>query len=198
MTATQPPLRRRLGPEERRDGILAAARSAFATASYAEVSVPAIARQAGGSPAIVFHYFGSKEGLYAAVVEADLAHLADRQRAADQALPAGTTARDRVRTWVLARLDHVAAHARGSLAREEPTAAAGVRDRARTDDLALLTDLLQANDSARDRFALLGFLGFLDAAGAAWASAGCPEDERHPMVEASLGALEGALGDWRR
>lgn len=198
MTATRPAPRRRLGPEERRAAILAAARAAFATASYGEVGVPEVARQAGGSPAIVFHYFGSKEGLYAAVLEADLAHLADRQRAADEALPANTSARDRVRTWVLARLDHVAAHARGSLAREEPAAAAGVRDRAREADLAFLTEVLQPTDAARDRFSLLGFLGFLDAAGAAWASAGCPEDDRHPLAEAALGALQGALGDWRR
>ena len=191
-------MRRRLGPEERRAVILAAARAAFATASYAEVGVPEVARRAGGSPAIVFHYFGSKEGLYAALLEADLNDLAERQQAADAALPPTTSARDRVRTWVLAHLDHVAAHARGSLAREEPVATAAIRDRAREKDLAFLAEILQPADAVRDRFALLGFLGFLDAVGAAWASDGCPEDDRHPLVEAALGALQGGLGDWRR
>lgn len=191
-------MRRRLGPEERRAVILAAARAAFATASYAEVGVPEVARRAGGSPAIVFHYFGSKEGLYAALLEADLNDLAERQQAADAALPPNTSARDRVRTWVLAHLDHVSEHARGSAVAEEPPGAAAVRERARRDDLAVLTDLLQASDAPRDRFALLGFFGFLDAVAAAWASDGCPEDDRHPLVEAALGALQGGLGDWRR
>ena len=34
------------------------------------------------------------------------------------------------------------------------------------------------------------------AACQAWVDAGCPERDRHPLTEAALGALEGALGDW--
>jgi hypothetical protein len=29
-----------------------------------------------------------------------------------------------------------------------------------------------------------------------WASRGCPRDERGHVLETSLGALQGALGDW--
>mgnify|MGYP001599316165 CR=1 FL=1 len=198
MSATSSTPRRRLGPEERRAAILTAARRAFAAAPYAQVSVPDVARAAHGSPAIVFHYFGSKEGLYAAVLADDLAALAARQQAADEALPPHSSARDRARTWVLAHLDHVAARTTRSAPREEPPAAAETRAASRANDLAFLTGLLNPTDAARDRFALLGFLGFLDAAGAAWASHDCPEDDRHPLVDAALGALEGALGDWRR
>lgn len=187
-----------MGPEERRAAILAAARAAFARTPYAEVSVPDIARAAGGSPAIVFHYFGSKEGLYAATLAAALDELAHRQAEADAALPPNTSARDRVRTWVLAHLDHVATGSRATRTNEEPPAAAGVRQEAHQVDIAFLTGVLQPPDAPRDRFALIGFLGFLDAAGAAWAHAGCPEEDRHPLAEAALGALVGALGDWRR
>lgn len=196
--ATDPIRRRRLGPQERRAAILAAARQAFASASYSEVAVPDVARASGGSPAIVFHYFGSKEGLYAAVLEDDLAALATRQAEADAALPPNTSARDRVRTWALAHLDHLAARPTATLPSEEPAAAAGVRERARANDREFLASVLQPTGAARDRFALLGFLGFLDAVGQAWASDGSPDDDRHALVEAALGALQGALGDWRR
>ena len=196
--ATEPIRRRRLGAQERRAAILDAAREAFAAASYADVGVPEVARASGGSPAIVFHYFGSKEGLYAAVVADDLAGLATRQAETDAALPGNSSARDRVRAWVLAHLDHLAARPTATLASEEPPAAAGVRARSRADDLAFLAGVLDQTDAARDRFALLGFLGYLDAVGQAWASAGCPEDDRHPLTESALGALQGALGDWRR
>lgn len=197
MTATRP-VRRRLGAEERKAAILAAAHAAFAATPYADVSVPDVARAAGGSPAIVFHYFGSKEGLYAAVLAASLDDLARRQAEADAALPPNTSARDRVRTWVLAHLDHVADRARATRPSEEPTAAAAVRRKAHEADIAFLDAVLRAAEAARDRFALIGFLGLLDAMGAAWLQDGCPEDDRHPLVEAALGALEGALGDWRR
>lgn len=197
MTATRP-ARRRLGAEERRAAILAAAQAAFTATPYADVAVPDIAQAAGGSPAIVFHYFGSKEGLYAAALGQALEALAARQRGADEALPPNSPARDRVRTWVLTHLDHVASRERATRPSEEPAAAAATRREAHEADIAFLTEVLQPTGGARDRFALLGFLGLLDAAGAAWADDGCPEYDRHPLVEAALGALQGALGDWRR
>lgn len=43
--------------------ILAAARAAFADTGYAGTTIRAVARAAGVDPALVYHYFGSKEGL---------------------------------------------------------------------------------------------------------------------------------------
>ena len=43
--------------------ILAAARDEFATNSWAGTTIRAVARVAGVDPALVYHYFGSKEGL---------------------------------------------------------------------------------------------------------------------------------------
>ena len=48
--------------------ILAAARSAFASAGYEATSLRGIAREAGVDPALVMHYFGSKDRLFAAVM----------------------------------------------------------------------------------------------------------------------------------
>jgi AcrR family transcriptional regulator len=59
-------MRRRLDPEVRRREILRAATRSFATHSYDEVHVDAIAREAGASRALINHYFGDKRGLFLA------------------------------------------------------------------------------------------------------------------------------------
>jgi AcrR family transcriptional regulator len=194
--------RQRLDVEERREAILAAARSLYATAPYAEVSVGQIAERAGSSTALVFHYFGSKAALYAAVVEVALSDLASAQRAANDDLPEGTSARDRVRTSLLVSLDHIAGQPetwatplRGG---QEPREALDVRHHARGTDVDRLREILTPAPWARHEFALWGYFGFLDQACLHWVDAGCPEDQRYLLVDAALGALEGALGDWGR
>ena len=57
---------RRPGTPETRDAILAVARRGFATRGYEATSLRAVATEAGVDPALVIHYFGSKEGLFIA------------------------------------------------------------------------------------------------------------------------------------
>lgn len=57
---------RRRGNPETRDDILAAARRGFATRGYDATTVRAIAADAQVDPALVIHYFGTKEALFAA------------------------------------------------------------------------------------------------------------------------------------
>jgi AcrR family transcriptional regulator len=64
--------RRRLSPAARRESILAAARVVFIANDYADASMDAVAKQAGVTTGLVNHYFGTKRGLYLAVIE-DLA-----------------------------------------------------------------------------------------------------------------------------
>jgi AcrR family transcriptional regulator len=59
---------RRPGNPETRDVILAAARRGFATRGYDATSVRAIATDAQVDPALVIHYFGTKEALFVAAV----------------------------------------------------------------------------------------------------------------------------------
>jgi AcrR family transcriptional regulator len=54
---------------DRRTAILAAAREQFAATGYAAASVRGIARQAGVDPALVHHYFGTKEQVFVAAME---------------------------------------------------------------------------------------------------------------------------------
>lgn len=68
----EPPRRRtgrRPGDSGTREAILAAARDSFGTTGYAGTTIRGVARTAGVDPALVHHYFGSKDDLFAAAVE---------------------------------------------------------------------------------------------------------------------------------
>ncbi len=56
-------------PAKTRERILATATSLFARKGYAGVSVDEIVTRAGVNKRMVYHYFGSKSGLYTAVLE---------------------------------------------------------------------------------------------------------------------------------
>ena len=60
---------RRPGPSGTRAAVLAAAREAFGMQGYGATSVRAVARAAGVDPSLVLHFFGSKDGLFAAAIE---------------------------------------------------------------------------------------------------------------------------------
>ncbi|MEU6079905.1 TetR family transcriptional regulator [Streptomyces sp. NPDC047108] len=55
-----------------RDRILAAARAEFAARGYDKTSIRGIAKAASVDPALVHHYFGTKEQVFAAAVEVSL------------------------------------------------------------------------------------------------------------------------------
>jgi AcrR family transcriptional regulator len=60
--------RRRAGPESSRAEILQAARELFAARGYEAATIRTIAGRAGVDPALVMHFFDSKDGLFAAVL----------------------------------------------------------------------------------------------------------------------------------
>jgi AcrR family transcriptional regulator len=60
---------RRPGAGGTREHILAAARSHFAEAGYEGATIRGIAAGAGVDPALVLHYYGSKDGVFQAAVE---------------------------------------------------------------------------------------------------------------------------------
>jgi AcrR family transcriptional regulator len=63
---------RRPGKQDTREAILAAAREAFAERGYDGASIRAIATSAGVDPALVHHYFGTKEQLFNATIRAPI------------------------------------------------------------------------------------------------------------------------------
>ena len=60
---------RRPGKQDTRTAILSAARAVFGESGYDRASIRRIARDAGVDPALVHHYFGTKDELFRAVVK---------------------------------------------------------------------------------------------------------------------------------
>ena len=60
---------RRPGASGTREAILAAARRAFAERGYQHATIRQVAELAGVDPALVHHYFGTKQGLFVAAVQ---------------------------------------------------------------------------------------------------------------------------------
>src|SRR5215475_9583491 len=63
------PTGRRSGDSGTREAILFAARHRFGEVGYDAASIRAIAADAGVDPALVHHFFGTKERLFAAAME---------------------------------------------------------------------------------------------------------------------------------
>ena len=132
--------RLRMDPDERRQLILDAARRAFATQSYEEVSLSTIAREAKASEALVHKYFSTKGRLYGRVLALDAEDLAERTQQAADAMADSSTARDRIRTSIGVYLDFIAERAPGgphircsqATSRVRPPRSAGVRARLRS------------------------------------------------------------------
>lgn len=89
----------RLDPDTRRASILEGARRLFTTRPYGEVSITAVAREAGVSRALVTHYFGGKRELLLEVLRgwADLGSVVPRT---DLDLPVEETVARNVRLWL--------------------------------------------------------------------------------------------------
>lgn len=193
--------RQRLQPADRSDSILAAATEAFAAAPYDQVSMAAIGRACGASEALVFKYFESKARLYAAVVSGELDRLADRQASAVAALPPNSSARDLVRVLIEATLEAMASAGSPSAspffsAQVDPPEVDQLRADFRRQLAGQLSQRLRNPHWQRGQIGIVGFLGFLGAVAQQWVAAGCPPEQRGPLVDAALGALQGAIGDW--
>jgi AcrR family transcriptional regulator len=85
--ANAKPARTARDPERTRAAILAAATAEFTAKGLTGARIDAIARSAGANKRMIYHYFGDKDGLYLAVLEATYAairtaelelHLGDR------------------------------------------------------------------------------------------------------------------------
>lgn len=77
---------KRLSPEERRAQLIRIAEHLFQTRPYDEIGVIDVAKAAGITHGLIYHYFSSKEALFIASFEARAQELLDRCDA-DTALP---------------------------------------------------------------------------------------------------------------
>ena len=78
--------------EETRGLLLGAARALFAEKGFAETSTPEIVAEAGVTRGALYHHFADKTALFAAVVEAEHAAVAQGIEAAGDAMPSDPVA----------------------------------------------------------------------------------------------------------
>jgi AcrR family transcriptional regulator len=168
---TEQPRWSRRDPDDRRREILAAARRLFATRPYAEVSVTAVAREAGVSRALVTHYFGGKRELFVAVL-GEVVQAARQVPATDEDLPIEQLVARNVSAWMdFMESNHELLY----------TFAAGtalVRDR----DVAAVVD--QLRDGVVERMLRNHF------------PAGDPPAAAHAVLRAATGLVQVAVADW--
>ena len=81
------PAYRRLDVDERRRRLLEQGAELFSRHAYADLSMAAIAREAGISKALLYHYFPSKQAFFVATLEQQAAELAARVDDVDPSLP---------------------------------------------------------------------------------------------------------------
>ena len=182
----------RLGVEERRRRLLEHGADLFARHSYDELSMAAIARDAGISKALLYHYFPSKQAYFTATLEQKAAELAARI-APDPALaPAEQLARslDAFLGWVEENGD-----AYGKLV-ESAGAVPDVREVMEAVRAATAEQILGGLDGPRTpqrRTAVRAWLWFTDGAILDWLEHG--DLDRAELQTLLLRALEGALGE---
>ena len=190
--AEREPAYQRLGVDERRRRLLELGADLFTRHSYGELSMAAIAREAGISKALLYHYFPSKQAYFVATLEQQAAELA-RLVAVDPSLPPVeqlTRALDAFLGWVEENAEGYGKLLHGATTQAEVRDLVdGVR---RTTADRILAGL--APDGAPPpalRAAVLGWLWFMDGVLLDWLEH--RDLERPQLLGLLLGTLLGAV-----
>lgn len=165
--------RSRLQVDERRSQLLALALDLFGDRSYEEISIDEIAKAAGISKGLLYHYFPSKRAFYVAALGAAAEQL---REATDIEVPDGPVAQsiEGTRLGIDAYLAYVERRAKpysfllrgGGGADEEVRA---IVEAMRHHYISKILDTLgRTEDDARLRTALRGWIGFVEHASLDW------------------------------
>lgn len=180
-----------MAPDARAEQIVAVAADHFARHGLAGASMSAIAKDAGVTRALVYHYFPGREALLEAVLQRE----ADRLLAATEPDPALTPA-ENLRRALTSYLDFFAASRGGVRELYSPASAVStVRELSDANHVIHVQWLLEHTgqpDTPRARLALGGWLAFVEfTARRTVDDPGVPRDE---AVQLCIDALEGVLG----
>jgi AcrR family transcriptional regulator len=167
----EPAVRARLEVDERRAQLLALGLSIFSERSYDEVSIDDIARAAGVSKGLLYHYFPTKRDFYVAALRAAAKDLLEQTLGAREA---DISIEERVRQGVTTYLDFVerrggayVALMRGGIGSDPEVAA--VLEEVRLAFLGrIVADLPPGVEGPLVRTALRGWIGFVEAASIDW------------------------------
>jgi AcrR family transcriptional regulator len=188
------PAYRRLDVDARRAQLVALGERLFTSFAYSELSMARIAREAGISKALLYHYFPSKQAYFEATLQAAAEELRDRTEPDPSLPPARQLERslDAYLEWIG---EHAEAYNKLMItAGEVPEVRALVEDvRARTAQR-ILAGVLGSADAAVPpgaRVAVRGWLWFADGACLDWiAHRDISRDELRGLL---IGTLVGAL-----
>jgi AcrR family transcriptional regulator len=137
----------RMSGHERREQLVTVGRSLFAEKGFDAASIEEIAARAGVSKPVVYEHFGGKEGLYAVVVDREMADLLGRLTAALSAGPP----HDLVEQAAVALLTYIEEETDGFriLARDSPMAGSGGTFSSLLNDIASQVEHILAREFAR-------------------------------------------------
>ena len=185
----------RLGVDERRRQLLEAGARVFTERSYEDASMAEVARAAGISKGLLYHYFPSKRDLFVATLEAAAAELNEVTQP-DPSLPVAeqlVAALDAYLAWIDAHSDSYkklmeSASGSDDVRSYMAQVRAGTVDR-------MLGGVVKGGDPAAVRTALHGFLWFMDGACLDWLAHRdlTREQLRDMLVTTFAGALGAAI-----
>jgi len=191
--------RRRLETDERRTQLLELGMRMFSERTYDEISMDDLAKQAGVSKGLVYHYFRTKRDFYLAGLREISRELLEKTTTIAADLPP----LERITRGVDAYLDYVKAHARpfvalmrGGIGSDPEVASVIEETRAAYADR-FLSDIAGsplaaiAKDNQLLRVAVRGWLGFVEAASLDWLTHG--DVDRVPLREMMIAMLIASL-----
>jgi AcrR family transcriptional regulator len=185
----------RLGVDERRRQLLEAGARVFTERSYDDASMAEVARAAGISKGLLYHYFPSKRDLFVATLEAAAAELQEITEP-DPSLPVAeqlVSALDAYLGWIDEHSDSYA-KLMESASGSDDVRSYMAQVRAGTVER-MLDGVVKGGDPAAVRTALHGFLWFMDGACLDWlAHRDLTRDQlRDMLVTTFAGALGAAI-----
>ena len=188
-----PPPRARLDVDERRRQLVALGTQLFSTRTYDDVSIDEVARTAGISKGLLYHYFPTKRDFYVATVREAATQLIQRTKTSPEMEPLA-----RLRTGLDAFIDYVAEHSTAyeGLLRSGIGADAEVGrivDETREDFCARLIAGLEVHGEVA-RIALRGWVGFVEATTLGWLAARervSRDEVRDMMIRVALSVVHG-------
>jgi len=183
----------RLENDERRALLLAVGQRLFAEHAFDEISMAQIAREAGISKALLYHYFPSKRDFFVATLAGGAEELRRRVEP-DPALPpaeALTRSVDAYLRWIEERPGAFEKLIRSAAAIPEVRE---LVDGVRSANTRRILEGVGAQDNAAARSAVAGWLWFMDGAILDWIAHGDPgrEELQGVLLAGLVGALAGA------
>jgi AcrR family transcriptional regulator len=181
----------RLDVDERRRRLLELGADLFTRFAYDELSMARIAKEAGISKALLYHYFPSKEAYFLATLEEKAAELAARTRP-DPALPPFEQLSSSLEAY-LGWIDENAGSFDKMIRSSGVPEVRALLDRVRAETAQRIVDGIRGEKPASPllRTTVRGWLGFMDGACLDWIEhRDMPREELHGLI---LGTLLGAL-----